>query len=137
MKVFIDTSAFLALFISSEKYHKQVSRQYSDYRKSRALFFTSHYVLDELYTRLMYDFGRSITQKTIVIMNKSIEKEELSIFNVDETIFKKAQGILIKFSEHKLSFTDSTSYVLYKDFGMDTIFTLDDDFKKIRANTSF
>lgn len=137
MKIFIDTGAFLALFISSEKFHNQVAKKYSEYRRSRSLFFTSHYILDELYTRLMYDFGKSITQKTIEIMDKSIEKEELSVLNVDEATFKKALGIFIKFSEHQLSFTDATSYVLYKDFGMDAIFTLDDDFKKIRANTSF
>lgn len=133
MKIFIDTGAFIALFASAEKHHKQVAKQYADYRKQRAIFFTSYYVLDELFTRLMYDFGKSITQKAVEILNRAIEKEELSVFDIDETVFKKAQKALIKFSEHKISFTDATSYILYKDFGLDSIFTLDDDFKKIRV----
>jgi len=137
MKIFIDTGAFIALFASSEKHHRLVSKQYADYRKQRAIFFTSYYILDELFTRLMYDFGKSLTQKAIEILNRAIEKEELSIFDIDEAIFKKSQEVLIKFSEHKISFTDATSYILYKDFGMDSIFTLDDDFKKIRISTSF
>lgn len=137
MKIFIDTGVFIALFVASEKYHQQVAKQYADYRKQRVMFFTSYYVLDELFTRLMYDFGKSVTQKALAILNKSIEKEELSVFDIDEAIFKKSQEALIKFSEHKLSFTDASSYVLYKDFGLDAVFTLDSDFKKIRVKTAF
>lgn len=137
MKVFIDTGAFIALFVLSEKFHKQAAEQYADYRKQRARFFTSHYILDELFTRLMYDFGKSVTLKIIKLLDKSIEQEELIVLDVDKTIFKKAQEVLIKFSEHKISFTDATSYVLHKDFGLDTVFTLDDDFKKIGVTTPF
>lgn len=135
MKVFIDTGAFIALFVSSEKYHQKVSKKYKNYRKQHAQLFTSYYILDELFTRLIYDFGKSATQKAIDILNKSIEKEELVVLDIDEAIFKKAQEAMIKFSEHKISLTDATSYILYKDFALDEIFTLDDDFKKIRVNT--
>ena len=137
MKVFIDTGIFIALFVSSERYHLKVSKKYKDYRKQRAQLFTSYYILDELFTRLIYDFGKSLTQKAIDLLNKSIEKEELVILDIDEAIFKKAQEALIKFSEHKISLTDATSYILFKDLSLDEIFTLDDDFKKIRVSTSF
>ena len=137
MKVFIDTGIFIALFVSSERYHSKVSKKYKDYRKQRAQLFTSYYILDELFTRLIYDFGKSFTQKAIDLLNKSIEKEELVVLDIDEAIFKKAQEVMIKFSEHKISLTDATSYILYKDLSLDEIFTLDDDFKKIRVSTSF
>lgn len=137
MKVFIDTGVFIALFVSSERYHSRVSKKYKDYRKQRAQLFTSYYILDELFTRLIYDFGKVATQKAIDLLNKSNEKEELVVLDIDEAIFKKAQEALIKFSEHKISLTDATSYVLYKDLSLDEVFTLDNDFKKIRVNTSF
>lgn len=137
MKVFVDTGAFIALFVSSERFHSKVSKKYKEYRKQRAQLFTSYYILDELYTRLIYDFGKNAAQKAIDLLNKSIEKEEISVLDIDETIFKKAQDILIKFSEHKLSLTDAATFCLYKDFSLDEIFTLDDDFKRIRLNTSF
>lgn len=136
MKVFIDTGAFIAIFVSSERFYPKASKKYKDYRKQRAQLFTSYYILDELYTRLMYDFGRSATQKAIDLLNKSIEKEELLVLDIDETIFKKAQDTMIKFSEYKISLTDATSYVLYRDLNLDEVFTLDEDFKKIRVNTS-
>ena len=137
MRIFIDTGAFIALFISSEKYHQQTASKYKSYRKQRTSFFTSFFILDELFTRLIYDFGKTKTQKVIDLLEKSIQKEELMILEIDKTTFKKAEGALLKFSDHKISFTDVTSYVLYKDFGMDEIFTLDGDFKKIGTRTSF
>lgn len=137
MKVFIDTGAFIALFASSERYHLKVAKKYKDYRKQRAQFFTSYYILDELLTRLIYDFGKPITQKVIELLNKSAAKEELKVLDIDEAIFKKAQEALIKFSEHKISLTDASSFILYKDLSLDEIFTLDSDFKKIRTVTSF
>ena len=137
MKVFIDTSAFIALFVSSEHYHKQITNKYNFYRKQRALFYTSYYILDELYTRLIYDFGREVTKKVIDLLTKSAELEEIKILDVDEGTFRKSQDVLLKFSQHKLSLTDATTYILYKDLGLDEIFTLDSDFKKIGVNTSF
>ncbi len=54
MKVFIDTSAFVALFVEKEKFHQEVAKKYQEYRQERATFLTSAYVLDELYTRLTF-----------------------------------------------------------------------------------
>lgn len=110
---------------------------YQQYQHQKTLFLTSRYVLCELFTRLVYDFGKGATQKAINEISVSIENKGLSLLEIDEVIFKKSQDALIKFSEHKLSFTDAASYVLYKDFSIDEVFTLDSDFKKIRVNTSF
>lgn len=137
MKVFIDTGVFIALFVSSDKYHQKVSKKYKEYRKQRVQLFTSYYILDELFTRLVYDFGRTTTQKAINLLSKAIEKEELMVLDIDVVIFKKAQEALVKFAEHKISLTDATSFILYKDFSLDEVFTLDNDFKKIRAVVSF
>ena len=46
-------------------------------------------------------------------------------------IEQKAKEILLKFFEHKVSFTDATTYVLCKDFKIDEVFTLDSDFRKM------
>lgn len=137
MKIFFDTGVFIALFVPQEKYHKQVTQKYAFYRKQRALFYTSYYILDELFTRLIYDFGAKETEKVAEVLTKSIEKEEIKVLDIDEVLFKKSLGILLKFSEHKISLTDATSYSLFKDLVLDEIFTLDSDFKKIGLNTSF
>ena len=137
MKVFIDTSAFIALFVSSEHYHKQITDKYNFYRKQRALFYTSYYILDELYTRLIYDFGGDLTKKVIELLSKSLEKEEIKVLDIDEGTFKESLAALLKFSEHRISLTDATTYMLYKNLGLDEVFTLDSDFKKIGVKASF
>ncbi len=136
MKIFIDTSAFIALFVPKEKYHSPISHKYRQYRKQRASLYTSFYILDELYTRLLYDFDKNTTENTMKALRKAITLEELLLLDIDQIIFKKAETVFIKFAEHKISFTDVTSYILYKDFALDEIFTLDSELKKLRVQTS-
>lgn len=135
MKIFIDTSAFVALLVESETAHKMVAKKYLDYRQRRASFITSDYVLDELFTRLQY--YKLDLRKYIEKLKSSIAKNEIVVLRIEEGLFDKALGVFLKFSDHKISFTDATSFVLYKDFALDEIFTLDSDFKKIRLTTSF
>lgn len=136
MKVFIDTSAFVALLVDKETDHKIVANKYHDYRQKRAILFTSDYILDELFTRLLY-FKQVDIKKYIQKLKESISKGEITVLRVEEAIFEKALEAFLKFSDHKISFTDATSYILLKNFSLDEVFTLDDDFKKIRLTTSF
>lgn len=137
MKVFIDTGAFIAYFIKQEKFHEDVVSKYKFYRQQKATLLTSDYILDELLTWFSAKQSKQMLEKLVLAIQKMIDVEELKVLSVDQTIFRKSQEILIKFSDHRISFTDSTSYCLYKDFALDEIFTLDDDFKKIRLATSF
>ena len=135
MKVFIDTSTFVALLVENENDHEKVAKKYSEYRQGRATLFTSDYILDELFTRLLY--YKVNIKKHIQTLRKAIAEGEITVLKVDETLFEKSIDLLIKFSDQKISFTDATSFYLYKDLSLDEIFTLDNDFKKMRVNTSF
>ncbi len=137
MKVFIDTSAFIALFIKTEIDHDAVVEKYQHYQQERAICFSSDYVFSECYTRLIYDIGPGKAVKIIQSLEESRKQKEIEILRVDEEIFEKAFGVFLKFSEHKISFTDATSYVLFQSFAFDEIFTLDTDFKKLRLPVSF
>ncbi|MBI2337609.1 type II toxin-antitoxin system VapC family toxin [Candidatus Daviesbacteria bacterium] len=132
MKVFIDTSAFVALLVDKETDHKKVAEKYHEYRQKRAILFTSDYILDELFTRLLY-FRHIDIKKYIEKLKESILRGEITVLQIDEANLEKALKAFLKFSDHKISFTDATSYTLFKDFSLDEVFTLDDDFKKIRV----
>lgn len=136
MKVFIDTSAFVAFLVEKEDHHRKVAKKYYEYRQKRAIFFTSDYILDELFTRLLY-YKQFDIKKYIQKLKDSISKGEITVLRIDEALFEKALEGFLKFSEHKISFTDVTSYSLFKNFSLDEIFTLDADFKKFRVKTSF
>lgn len=111
MKIFIDTSAFVALFVESEIDHEKVTKKYYNYRKQRAVLFTSYYILDEFFTRLL--FYKNINIKTCIqTLQSSIVRNEITVMQIDETLFEKSLEIFLKFSEHKISFTDATTYLL-------------------------
>lgn len=137
MKVFIDTGAFIAYFVKQDAYHDRIVTKYKIYLRQKVQLFTSDYILDELLTWFSAKQTKAYLEKLIYALQKMHSSGEIRVFNIDSTIFKKAQEVLIKFSEHKISFTDATTYILYKDFALDEVFTLDDDFKKMRLNTSF
>lgn len=137
MKIFIDTGVFIAYFLKQEASHDNVVRKYKFYIQKQAQFATSNYILDELLTWFSSKQTKYFTEKLIIYLQRIIENGELKVVFIDNVIHKKAQDVLLKFLEHKISFTDATTYVLYKDFTLDEIFTLDSDFKRMRVNTSF
>jgi len=52
VKVFVDTSAFCALTIPKDQYNHLAKSIYKKILKNRVTFFTSNYILDEVYTLL-------------------------------------------------------------------------------------
>ena len=131
MRVFIDTSAFLALLIATESFHKKCAEKYRAYTKEHAQFYTNVLVLAELYTRLVYDFGKSATGKVIARINLLQEEGNLKVLQLDPGLFGNAEKTLLRFAEHKLSFTDASICVTTDMYEMEEIFTLDQDFKKV------
>lgn len=137
MKIFVDTSAFVALFVTSERHHQRIVTKYQEYIEENSFFFTNYFVLAELYTRLLYYLDKSKCKKVIERVRKLEEEGRLQIFEIDAVLFRRAEKAFLKFAEHKLSLTDATIYVCVKEFRLDEVFTLDSDFKKVGLLTSF
>lgn len=137
MKVIVDTSALIALFVKQDINHNLVAKKYIEYRKQHVSLFISDYILDELFTRLLYDCGPYVMKIKCKQIDQMLETKELQLFSIDKEIFEKTKKFFLKFSDHKISFTDVTTYVLYKEYKLDEVFTLDSDFHKMRLKTSF
>lgn len=136
-KVFIDTGAFIAYFVKQDQFHEEVLNKFKYYRAQNAMILTSDYILDELQTWFCAKQPKNLLERLIFSLQKMEEEGEIKVLSVDRAVFRKAQEVLLKFSEHKVSFTDATSYCLYRGFAIDEILAVDDDFKKMRLNTSF
>lgn len=136
MKIFIDTSAFISYFLKRDILNIQAIEKFNFYKKQNAIFLTSNYVLDELFTWFSTRKTKFSVEKIINAISEMQETRSIQIFYIDKFICGKAEKVLLKFSEHKISFTDATTYVLYKDFQFDEVFTFDSDFKKMRIATS-
>lgn len=137
MKVFIDTSAFVSLLVKQDSHHELVVKKHKEYVQHHAIFLTSDYILDELYTHLVYDLPKNKVAEITAKFDQKIHTKDIRLIPIDETVFSQAKEALLKFCEHKISFTDCTSYVLFKKLSLDEIFTLDSDFKKLNLTVSF
>ena len=137
MKVFLDTGALIAIFVEGDEWHGKCVEKYKTYKKEGSLFFTSIFVLSELYTRILHDYGKEALKKVIATVSDLQQDGKLRVFQVESGIFSDSEETMIKFAEHKLSFTDSSNLVFIKNFKLDEIFTLDSGFKKVGLKSSF
>ena len=130
-RIFIDSSAWIDFVLNKEKYHKIIFDYLINEVKRGSKFFTSDYVLDETFTRLLTGQGIK-SAKILKDKVKSLEQEkQILVLWTNEVFFNKACNFFVKFSEHELSFTDATIYNFVKDLKIDEILTLDQGFKKI------
>lgn len=130
-KIFIDTSAWIEFILSGEKNHKEIYNYLVSQVKKGAKFFTSDYVLDETYTRLLTSQSWQATEVLKEKIKELEEARELLVLWTDKVLFNKAWNYFKKFSEHKLSFTDATIFTYVKDLKLDEVLSLDQGFKKV------
>ena len=125
MKVFIDTSAFCALTIPKDRYNSAAKALYKTILKDTILFYTSDYVLDEVYT-LLKTRG---SHKTSIKFMDGITKSNIVILRVTEDTERVAKIIFRRFDDRRLSFTDCTSFALINQFVIEAVFSFDEHFR--------
>jgi len=96
-------------------------------------------VLDDL--ERIIDISRSKQLRLVIdrvaeVLATILRAKEASQ-NKKDFLLDELAGFIDLNTSKKINFTDATTYVLYKDFAIDEIFTLDSDFKKMRLKTSF
>lgn len=131
-QVFIDSSAWLAYYLSDEPDHIRVKNIIKKSSKEGKIIVTSNDIVDETVTFLIYNKPQ-LVRKFIDFVQKAITANALVQLWVNEEIQEEAFGIVQKFAEHKLSLTDATTIALVKKFSIDSIISLDSDFAKIKA----
>ncbi len=136
MKIFVDTSAWLALEIAKDKNHTAARLYTQELKGIRALFFTNEYALAESYTRLIYDVHLKAAQQFYANIKFATKQEGLIILEVDSTARESAWEELQRYSDHQLSFTDATIVANFKTYKLDAIFTFDKHFRDINLPTN-
>jgi uncharacterized protein len=131
-KVFVDTSGWIEMMLKGELHYEAVSSYFISERKHGTRMFTSDYVLDEAYTRLLTNqnslqYAKDLYRK----VGQAVRGKTISLLFTDKVVFKKAWRYFVKFSEHELSFTDATIVAFMKDLKLDEVLTLDQEFKKV------
>jgi len=130
--IFIDTSAFYALEVTSDINHKHARLLLNELRQNKyGTLITSDYILDETYTLLRI---RKNAITALSFLDKVLKSESIRVIWVDESIFRKAMQYAKKFKDLKLSFTDCTSFAIMELFNIKNVFAFDSHFNKVGFN---
>ncbi|HAJ26148.1 MAG TPA: hypothetical protein DCG53_02695 [Syntrophus sp. (in: bacteria)] len=127
MKLFIDTSAWLALHDRSDKYFEEASARSLIIKKRKIEIITSDFIMDESITIIRF---RVSHQAAILFGDSLFASKIMKILRVDSEHIHKAWALFKKFNDKSLSFTDCTSFILMKEIGVQSAFTFDDHFRQ-------
>ena len=127
MKIFLDTSAIIAIYNADDKFHDDASRVMRDISTGKiplTRFYVSDYIFDEAMTfiecvlrdhKLAQGVGEALLSSPFTIMLR-VDDE---VFKVSWDRFKTSRG---------RSFTDCSSFVLMERNGVNHAFSFDEHF---------
>jgi predicted nucleic acid-binding protein len=126
-RVFVDTSAFVALRNSAEREHTAARRAFAGLVDHRTPLFTSSYVFSETYTALLVRVGRdeAIGWGRAMRAGTAIE-----IVPVDDEVLEAAWRLLEQHDDNHWSHVDATSFALIQREKATTAFAFDRHFKQ-------
>lgn len=108
-RVFVDTSAFVALRNRSEREHRAARAAIARLVSDRAQLFTSNYVFAETYTALLVRLGRL---EAIEWGRRVRASEAIDLVRIDESLEEDAWSILESHADKAWSYIDATSFAL-------------------------
>lgn len=132
MKIFIDTSAWVALENKRDIHYKEAITFRDEIKNKRYRLFTSNFVLDETYTLCLANLGYEKTIECARRIRNLRDKGLLHVISVTEDIEESAWLIFERFNKDKFwSFTDCTSNAIMQMLGIKESFSFDRDFEQM------
>lgn len=132
MKIFIDTSAWVALENRRDINYEQAITFRDEIKGKRYRLYTSNFVLDETYTLLLANVGYGRTIESAKRIRLLREKGLLHVIQVTEEIEGFAWDIFEKFNRDKFwSFTDCTSKAIMELMDIKESFSFDRNFEQM------
>jgi len=125
MKIFVDTSGWVALFNRKDKCYLEAVKLWNALSKEKAYIYTTNYIIDETITLIRRRAGFQISVKT---GDSLFESRTIKKITITQAIEKSTWKIYKKFSDKEFSFTDCTSFVVMEENKIDAAFALDKNF---------
>ena len=128
MRLFVDTSAWLALNNKNDQYHDEAVSKITKVRQQKIQLVTSEYVFDESVTIIRY---RVSHRAAVAFGDALISSNVASIEDITDEERLKAWVLFKKYRDKDLSFTDCTSFALMVKLKLQKAFSFDDHFKQV------
>jgi len=124
-RVFVDTSAFIALLDPRDDCHDHAVHIEQALSSQTAQLVTTNFVLDETYTGLR---GK-IQHSAILRFRDSVrQSQRLKVVRITEALEDQAWEIFARYDDKDFSFTDCTSFAVMQQLGITTAFAFDEHF---------
>ena len=128
-KVFIDTSGWANLFVSTESYHQQAKQWFEAARRQNLEMITTNYIVIEL-VALLNSPLRVPRSQLFKYVDAVRNAPYISLIHIDAAI-DTAAWKLVKTREDKTwSLVDSTSFIVMQQFGIQQALTTDHHFEQ-------
>ncbi len=125
MRLFVDTSAWVAYYDQRDRHHEQANAAMFSLRNRPALLFTTDYVLDEALTLLLYHAGREAAVRFGEMVQRS---RNTKLLRIDTEVWDEAWQWFKKYDDKVWAFTDCTSFAMMKRWGLMQAFAFDHHF---------
>ena len=113
-KVFVDTSAFVALRNRAEREHEAARTALGRLVTERTSLFTSNYVFAETYTALLVRLGRD---EAIEWGRRFRASDAIELIRIEQTLEEEAWSILESHADKPWSYVDASSFALMEHEG--------------------
>lgn len=125
--VFVDTSAFVALFYEKDKHHEAAREMLGRVKKANASMVLTDYVFDETITGIMTSVGHLTAIKAGEYI---LGSRLLKLIWLDEALKLRAWELFKRYDDKAFSFTDCTSFLLMKEFNVTRYLAFDRHFQQ-------
>jgi len=136
MKLFVDTSAYIAYYNVRDKNHdaaRSFIKRIVNEELGPVIFYTSDYIFDETVT-VIFRLTRN-KELAIKVGGYILGSKVTKIIYVDEEIFNDAWKLFIKYRDKEWSFTDCTSFTIMNKFNIKNAFSFDNHFRQAGYKT--
>lgn len=128
MKIFIDSSFFVALFKRDDQHYAKALAIYNLMRDEIVSLYTSFYIIDETVTVL----SRRVSRKTALKFLQAVKDEDFPvILESDQNVRLKTYKLFKKLKDKNISMIDCYSVILMKEHRIKKCLTFDKHFKKM------
>jgi len=132
MKIFIDTSAWVALENRKDIHYEQAVLFKDEIKNKKYRLYTSNFILDETYTLLLANIGYEKAIDSVKRIRALKDRGLLHVIRITEDIEESAWEIFERFNRDKFwSFTDCTSKAIMEFLEIKESFSFDRNFEQM------
>lgn len=127
MKLFVDTSAWVAYYDTDDRWHAVAEAAMTSLLNQRVTFVTTDYVLDETITLLLYHAGR---ERALVFGDTVQRSRHIKLVRIDADTWEQAWRLFKQYDDKTWAFTDCTSFAVMHQMELQQAFSFDRHFEQ-------